>query len=47
MSRGDLSVNGFFREEISSVDPSVYVGKGCDSVVSPSGLRGVRVIFGF
>lgn len=46
MSRGDLSGNGFFREEKASVALSVHVGKGYDSVVFPSGMRGVRVMFG-
>ena len=36
----------FFREEKASVALSVHVGKGYDSVVFPSGMRGVRVMFG-
>lgn len=36
----------FFREEKASVALSVHVGKGYDSVVFPSEMRGVRVMFG-
>ena len=47
LCRGEIYLGTvFLHEEKASIAPSVHVGKGYDSVVFPSGMRGVRVMFG-